>query len=266
MDAGIVEQIDARLAYVRSEEGVAIPLAIESGSRAWGFPSPDSDYDCRFIFVRPLDDYLTLQAKRDVIETPLDKVFDVNGWDLAKALKLLLRGNAVVVEWLNSPIIYQGDADFRADFLALAQSAADRSLTIRHYLHLGERNLHTYLADPADVPLKKLFYALRPAAMLRWLREHPELAYGPMDLPTLIADASPPPDVGNEITELLARKIETRELGRAALPAAIGRFIAAEFDWARRALDEAEPGRRGEARRDADKFFRRMVRRFDLAI
>jgi len=102
------------LAAVKEQhQGATVLLAVESGSRAWGFPSPDSDYDCRFIFVRPPENYLRLFALRDVIEFPTDGLVDVNGWDLAKALRLLLRGNAVVIEWLTSPFTYAGDAVFR---------------------------------------------------------------------------------------------------------------------------------------------------------
>eukprot|EP01035_Chromulina_nebulosa_P036120 gene36119-biopygen23716 len=82
-----VGAIDARLDVVVRDERVAIPLAIESGSRAWGFASPDSDYDCRFLYLRRRSDYLALWAPRDVIETPLDGLLDVNGWDVAKALR-----------------------------------------------------------------------------------------------------------------------------------------------------------------------------------
>ncbi len=85
MDPDVVRAVDARLDHVEQEYGVSVLWAIESGSRAWGFPSPDSDHDCRFISVRRAHDYLGLRARRDVIETPLDKVFDVNGWDVRKA-------------------------------------------------------------------------------------------------------------------------------------------------------------------------------------
>ena len=114
MDAAVVGEIDNRLESIRVDENVNIPWAIESGSRAWGFPSPDSDYDCRFVYVRPLADTLRLFPKRDVIEMPITPVFDVGGWELGKALKLLLKGNAVIIEWLMSPIIYDGDPVFRA--------------------------------------------------------------------------------------------------------------------------------------------------------
>jgi uncharacterized protein len=97
MDAKIVAEIKAKLDQVCLEETVAIPLAIESGSRAWGFPSPDSDYDCRFIYLRGLKHNTALFPPRDVIELPFTPIFDVNGWDLRKAIKLLLKGNAVVL-------------------------------------------------------------------------------------------------------------------------------------------------------------------------
>src|SRR5262245_28516631 len=109
-DPAIVAAIDAQLRAVGTMHHATVLLAVESGSRAWGFPSPDSDYDCRFIYARARDDYLALWAQRDVIEFPTDAVLDVNGWDLGKALRLLLKGNAVVIEWLTSPYIYAGDA------------------------------------------------------------------------------------------------------------------------------------------------------------
>lgn len=101
-DAATVERIQARLDEVERDHGVRVLWAVESGSRAWGFPSPDSDYDCRFFYVRRHDDYLSPWRPRDVIETPLDDVLDVNGWDLIKAIRL-----AAALHWtrtLGSPV------------------------------------------------------------------------------------------------------------------------------------------------------------------
>src|SRR5262245_5799767 len=178
-DPAVVSAIDARLRSI-GEQHACVLLAVESGSRAWGFPSPDSDYDCRFIYVRRRDAYLALFQPRDVIELPPDPVFDVNGWDLAKALRLLLKGNAVVIEWLTSPFVYAGDAGFRDQALALARQVARPAAIAWHYLHLGERQRRTYFADARAVPIKKLFYALRPAVALRWLRLNPGAAVAPM--------------------------------------------------------------------------------------
>lgn len=261
METAVVATIDARLATLRRAHGVEIPLAIESGSRAWGFPSPDSDYDCRFIFVRTADDYLSLYPKRDVIETPLEGVLDVNGWDLAKALKLLLKGNAVVVEWLTSPIIYSADQWFRDEFTALAARVANRDLVAHHYLHLGERQRHAYFADGKQFRLKKLFYALRPAAALRWLRTHPGHAVAPMHFPTLIANCEAPSDVRALVDALIARKAVTRELGSGSLPELLADFIDCEFEAAKSTFDPSAPPASAEALADAQQFFQAALSR-----
>ncbi len=259
MNPATVARIDARLQAIQHEHNLAIPLAIESGSRAWGFPSPDSDYDCRFIFVRRVDDYLSLFPQRDVIETPLEGELDVNGWDLVKALKLLLKGNAVVIEWLTSPILYSADRWFRDEMQALAGRLADRQLVARHYLHLGERQRRSYFADSKQVPLKKVFYALRPAAALRWLRHHPEQAVAPMHFPTLLAECAAPDGVRDLVGDLIARKSVTHELGAGELPPAIAAFIDTEFTTARELFDTGPRPATAEARADAQGFFRQAL-------
>jgi predicted nucleotidyltransferase len=257
-----VARIDATLESIRRERSITIPWAIESGSRAWGFPSPDSDYDCRFIYVRRVEQYLSLWPYRDVIETPLDRELDVNGWDLGKALKLVLKGNAVIIEWLRSPIVYQGDLGFRDEFLALAGRFTDRSLIARHYLHLGQRIRRAHLADEDAVPIKKLFYALRPAAALRWLRQHPDEAIAPMNFPTLMAECELPSELADVVSELLLRKAQTRELGTSPLPAPIASFIASELDHAQEELEGRFVQLPDAAKAEADAFFRRTVERF----
>jgi predicted nucleotidyltransferase len=257
-DPATVAAIDGRLDAIRAE-GVRMPLVIESGSRAWGFPSPDSDYDCRFIFLRPLDDYLTPWPRRDVIETPLEGDLDVNGWDLGKALGLMLKGNAVVIEWLMSPIVYAVDPEFRGDMLALAAAHVDAYRIARHYLHLGERQRQVYLADGGPVKLKKLFYALRPAVALRWLRLHPGAPIPPMHFPTMLRAAAAPAKILSLVDALIARKAVTRELGDAPVPAPIGAFIDAEFALA--AAITPDPAKVSpEAKAAAEALFRKWVR------
>ena len=260
MDDRVVADIDARLDQVERDEKVAIALAVESGSRAWGFPSPDSDYDCRFVYIRPASDYLALFPKRDVIETELTPVLDVNGWDLAKALKLLLNGNAVIVEWLTSPIVYRANAEFCSEFLSLARDVADRNRIARHYLHLGRNFLTAKLGDLDDVPLKKLFYALRPAIALRWLTKNPQARLPPMNFQDLCAGSELAPDLTHCIEDLLARKAVTRELGRGPAPAIIRETICGEFDRAETAFAD-QPLRPAEDFERADAFFRRWIAR-----
>lgn len=258
-DAGTLHAIDERLGSIEREHHVKIALAIESGSRAWGFPSPDSDYDTRFIFVRHPEDYLSPWQKRDVIELPLEGELDINGWDLGKTLKLIVKGNAVAIEWLMSPIVYGGDREFRGRLAMFAGQHADRVGTARHYLHLGDKQRRTYFANGKQIHLKKLFYALRPAAALRWLRLHPVEAVAPMHFPTQMRESDVPRDVAAITADLIARKAETRELGTAPLPPAIERFIDEEFAIATATLPIRPRTISAEARSDADALFRWSV-------
>lgn len=108
-----------RLHEIEKNEQIRILLAVESGSRAWGFDSPDSDYDVRFIYVRNHSDYLKLEKVRDVIELPIKDLLDINGWDLAKTLRLLYSSNPTLFEWFSSPIVYYENEDFCKKFRKL---------------------------------------------------------------------------------------------------------------------------------------------------
>ncbi|MGJ4893187.1 nucleotidyltransferase domain-containing protein [Bradyrhizobium sp. HKCCYLR20261] len=262
MDRDKVAGVDALLDRVVREHGMFLPLAVESGSRAWGFASPDSDYDCRFVYVRRAADHIKPWPVRDVIEFPLQDDFDANGWDLAKALRLLLKGNAVIIEWLRSPVVYRGMAWFRDDFLAFARRAAKRDAIARHYLHLGERQRRVYFGDGTSVAQKKIFYALRPAATLRWLRLNPTEAVAPMHFPTLMAECDPPAALGAEVADLMRRKALTHELGSAALPMAVADFIDAEFELARSAFGDGR-GSTAEMMQEAEQFYRTVVERLE---
>jgi predicted nucleotidyltransferase len=233
---------------------------LSSGSRAWGFPSPDSDYDCRFVYVRPLDHYLSPWQRRDVIETPAGDELDVNGWDLAKAVRLLAGGNAVIVEWLMSTVICQAEARFREEFMGLAQRVADRHPIAGHYLHLGERFRDECLSAAGPVPRKKILYALRPAVALRWLRLHAG-TLAPMQFPTLLAECDPPPALADAAQCLIARKALAGERDGEPVPEPVATFIASELEAAGEAFPRRSPAESEEARREAEAFFRATVRR-----
>ena len=228
-DQNEVARIDAQLADIRASETVGIPLAIESGSRAWGFPSPDSDYDCRFVFVRRLEDYVSPWPKRDVIETPFNGILDVNGWDLRKALTLLLKGNAVILEWVQSPIQYGVDPWFQTQFLALATEVANRELVVRHYRHTAERQRELHLSDPAQVRTKKLFYVLRPVLALRWLQQRPSAAVPPMHFQSLMTETDLPADLQFLLLDLIAEKATAGEKARQPVPTPLLAFIESEL-------------------------------------
>lgn len=259
LDPAVVRRVDARLDAVVRDERVAIPLAVESGSRAWGFPSPDSDYDCRFVYVRSQADYLDPWPRRDVVETPLDAVLDVNGWDLLKAVRLLVRGNATLLEWLRSPIVYRADAEFRAELRALAARVVDRDALRRHYLHVALGQRDRWWSD-REVALKKVFYAVRPAATLRWLRVRPDVAVPPMDLATLLVEGEVPDDVVRAASDLVALKAVSREMGAGVVPVPLSRFVSEELALAS-AAGERHDGDRAAARAVAAASFRDLVER-----
>lgn len=261
-DEAAVREVDGLLGALAAEHQVVVPLAVESGSRAWGFPSPDSDYDCRFVYVRRAEDYLTPWPGRDVIERAPSAVLDVNGWDLRKALALLVKGNAVILEWLTSPVVYAGDEAFRDALRGLADRVVDRAAVGRHYLHVGRSQHRRFALPDGRMPHKKLFYALRPAVALHWLRDRPDAAVPPMQLQALLAQTPVPDDVRDEVAGLVAAKARTRELGVAEVPPAVARYLAAHLvdePWLERRPD---PAALTAARADAADVFRWAVRAY----
>lgn len=281
LDPEVVRRVDARLDAVVRDERVAIPLAVESGSRAWGFPSPDSDYDCRFLYVRSRADYLDPWPTRDVVETPLDAVLDVNGWDLLKAVRLMVRGNATVTEWLRSPIVYRGDDGFRTEMLRLAEQVVERDALRRHYLHValaqgrrhgtGDGGVQVAATGPR---LKTFFYVLRPAAALRWLRVHDGAVAPPIDLLALLEESDAPGAAVRAATDLVARKAVTREAGAGPVPGVLLGFVEDELERARTAVGtradrgaaDGAAGDRAGARGTAAAAFRGLVDRYALDV
>lgn len=159
--------IKEKLKEIEKNENVKIIGAFESGSRAWGFASPDSDYDVRFIYVRNKKDYLKLEGIRDVIEYPIDELLDINGWDVQKVLKLLYKSNPTVFEWCSSPIVYF-ESDSLSKFKLLLPDYFSCKKSLFHYLNMAKSNYRTYLKTPT-VNIKKYFYVLRPLLAAEWI-------------------------------------------------------------------------------------------------
>lgn len=164
------EMILSKLDEIEKKENVRILLAVESGSRAWGFASPDSDYDVRFIYVRPREDYLRLEKVRDVIELPIEGDLDINGWDLDKTLRLLRNSNPTLFEWFSSPIVYR-ETPFADEFREVIQRYFSSKRGLSHYLSMAGSNYREYLKGDT-VKAKKYFYVLRPVLACRWILGH----------------------------------------------------------------------------------------------
>ncbi|MCG2840624.1 nucleotidyltransferase domain-containing protein [Sandaracinobacter sp. RS1-74] len=226
--ATVRREIETRLDSIEQTYDVRILLAVESGSRAWGFPSPDSDYDVRFLYVRARSWYLSLKPGRDVIETPIEDEIDLNGWDIRKALGLMLRSNAVVSEWIESPIRYRADHPVVARLSALADRAMDARGIAHHYANLGQNAADRWLTDNGDVPVKKYFYALRPALAIRCLRLNRD-GRPPMDLQTLVDRCALSEPMRDEITKLVEAKRRSNEQSNATRIAALDDLIRDEL-------------------------------------
>ena len=199
--------IQEKLREIEGREDCRILLAVESGSRAWGFASPDSDYDVRFIYVRPRESYLRLNRLRDVIELPVDDVLDINGWDLDKTLKLLYKSNPSVFEWFSSPLVYQ-TTPFAETFKSVMRRYFLSKSSLWHYLHMADGNYRESLRG-GTVKAKKYFYVLRPVLACRWIleRETP-----PPMLFSELAESQLPEYLEDTVRELLELKINAPEI------------------------------------------------------
>jgi uncharacterized protein len=214
---------------IEAEHDVKLLFACESGSRGWGFASPDSDYDVRFVYVNRLDWYLTVEPGRDVIEQPISGELDVNGWDLRKALKLLRASNPVLLEWLRSPIQYMRDERLAPRLQQLAERHLSFDRAYYHYVSMAKKNCREHLLGEV-VRYKKYLYVLRPLLAARWIREgrgappmvFAELAQATLDDAALIA----------EINRLLEVKMRAGEAATSPRWKAIHAFILTELEAA----------------------------------
>jgi predicted nucleotidyltransferase len=255
------ETIVANLKTLEARECVQILFAIESGSRAWGFPSPDSDYDARFVYARPTDWYLSITPGRDVIELPIEDLLDINGWDIKKALGLLLKPNPVLLEWLSSPLRYLWNDEVCERLIDFSSRITHGPACLHHYLHLGGRQWNVYIEGKERVNLKKYFYIVRPAMVVRWIRLNPE-TIPPMNLQDLVAGINLPSGLVTELEKLLIQKSRSKEVGEAPRIPAIDDFITSEFTWAREAVNELRSDRQ-DMKVEADALFRAIVKDAD---
>lgn len=250
-------EVQRRLDAIEAREQCRILFAVESGSRAWGFPSPDSDYDVRFVYARPAEWYLSLSPGRDVIETPIEDDMDVNGWDVRKALHLVLKSNAVISEWMESPIFYRRDAAALRRLRGFADRALHPRAMTYHYLHLARRQV-TAKPSREEIALKRYFYALRPALALRFLRLHAGHR-PPMQLQALMASTELAETASRTIDRLVEIKRKTREMGSGPRIAVLDRLITAETTAAAKLIESAPERSTGDIAA-ADRLFRRLIR------
>ena len=221
-------EILQRLRSTETEHGVRVLLAVESGSRAWGFASPNSDFDVRFIYMRNPEWYqaVDLEERRDVIEYQIVDDIDLNGWDVRKALRLFWKSNPALVEWILSPITYIDESLFRGAALALLPEVYSPEKGIYHYRSMAKTNYRGYLREPV-VRLKKYFYVLRPLLAARWINKTGGAA--PIEFEKLLALLQDEPTVLSAVHLLLEQKRSAPELGFAPAVPLLNTFIEAEL-------------------------------------
>ncbi len=203
------DKIQTELANLEKNENIKILYAVESGSRAWGFASKDSDWDVRFIYVHDYDWYLSINESKDNIETILPNDIDLSGWELKKALLLFRKSNPPLLEWLRSPIIYKEDYSTSMQLRSAVKIYFNPKSCLYHYLHMANGNYEAYFKEDT-VKLKKYFYVLRPLLACCWIERMNEMA--PMEFDFLIDKEISNSILKNEIYQLLSKKKNGIEL------------------------------------------------------
>ena len=248
-------EVACRLGHVEAEEDVRVVYAVESGSRAWGFASADSDYDVRFLYLHRPAWYLAIDRRRDVIERPIVDDFDLAGWDLQKALGLFLKSNPPLYEWLRSPLVYREAGPVAAEMRALVGTFYDPRAGFHHYLHMARGNFRGEL-ERETVRHKKYLYVLRPALACRWIDA--DASAPPMEFKVLLDRFLPAGPVRDETDALLAAKRAGREADAGPRLPRLHDYLDAELaDLAERASAQPKPRRPVEP---LNELFRRALR------
>jgi len=255
-DFEIVEQkIHHRLTQMEADNNIRIVYACESGSRAWGFPSANSDYDVRFIYVRPMNWYLSIDEKRDVIEYPIDEQLDINGWDLKKALQLLRKTNPPLLEWIGSPIVYLEKTSVAEKMRQLAKEYYSPSACLHHYLHMARGNFREYLQGNM-VWVKKYFYVLRPILAMKWIEEGKGIV--PTDFNVTLEKLTLDAEFKEAVSTLLVSKRSGNELDKGERIPVISCFIESELEhWEHSEILKSIVTPQGDK---LDEFFRESIK------
>lgn len=198
------KKIQKYLEQIEKEKEIKILLACETGSRAWGFHSPDSDYDIRIVYIHRNNWYLSVNEQKDTIEMMLENNdLDISGWELKKSLGLLRKSNPPLLERIQSPIIYKEDEEFAYDILNTAKSCYSKIATIHHYLSMAKK-IKEEISMEKEFKLKKFFYALRTATVCKWIIEKEEIP--PIEFPKVLSNLNIDNKVVGRIKELIELK------------------------------------------------------------
>lgn len=240
-EGSIEELVHQKLAEIEEKEQVKVLHAVESGSRAWGLASPDSDYDVRFVYMRPVEYYLGLNPRKDFIDWELDETLDINGWDLSKALRHFHKSNAVMYEWLNSPVIYRTTPEWEKVKEAVLPYFSCKA-AMYHYYGTANKNYLEHLTAEA-VRYKKYFYVLRPLLACKWIEQKacpPPVSFQDLVAETLEEDMRP------VIQELVRRKIQMAESEKGERVEPANAYIVEQLAYLKQKTDSMEDDRKAD--------------------
>ncbi len=250
-------QIQQHLQRLARENGFRVLYACETGSRGWGFASPDSDFDIRFIYAFPQDKYLTLREPMEQLSTIFEdsgEVLDFNGWELRKTLRLLSGSNASPYEWLQSPILYDEVASFRSALWAAALPCHQPRSAIHHYLGICHNSLTTGVTGDA-INIKKYFYVLRPLLAAKWVADRGTVP--PMQFAPLLEQVPADSEFRQAVAQLWIEKERAREGELTPLVPAIQNFIALEMERCKTIANEMK--KKTTENETLDAFFKQWI-------
>ena len=224
----MIEEIKTELSRLENRHDVKILLAVESGSRAWGFASTDSDWDVRYVYVHRLDWYLKIDDEKDSQEEITPSDIDLAGWELKKALRLFRKSNPPMLEWLRSPIIYTEQFSTAQNLRELDEKFFNPKSCMYHYLSMAKNNLREFLQKDL-IKSKKYFYVLRPVLACDWIKEKETMP--PMEFQTLVDSQVSDEKIKCEIEQLLARKIAGEELKEEPKIEILNKFLEEKIEF-----------------------------------
>ena len=248
--------IPAHLREIEAEHGVRILLAVESGSRAWGFESKDSDWDLRFVYVHELEWYFHIEEQKDTIEQMFPDEVDLAGWELGKALRLFKRSNPSFFEWIHSPIVYYADESFMNSVKALEGRYFHREKAMYHYNHIYKKHNDRYIED-FGLPLKRFLYYLRGILVCKWLDRHGTVP--PVRFEELVGATVDDKAIRGKIAHMLELKRQGNEHNQEPVDKEL-------FDWAQglaehynKVVESLRPAIKAEKDDELNALYYRMV-------
>lgn len=237
------DEILAALKNLEDEKGFKVQFACESGSRAWGFASPDSDYDVRFVYTQPLEWYLRVSTGRDTCDRMLPHDLDVSGWELRKTLGLFSGCNVALFEWLGSPVVYFDDGSLATQLRDLIPAFFNPRKAMRHYLSMAKGIANDHLAE--QIKIKKLFYIVRPICACRWIEDRATMP--PTAFTELSEGVDLPSGISDQITHYLDLKKDAIEAEPVSLSPVLGDWIRERLaHYEETANDASVPGKKPE--------------------